>query len=249
MEEIANYNYVARSVELAATLGAETVIEIGCGDGRTLCAIQSNNPNIKLIGVDVSRETVICASEALTSFKDPEIAEGIALLDCHGNRVPIASNSADLVLLLHVLHHAGDLTLIREAARILRPGGILFVVDLSNRNPLVLILRLLWRFLPTNLRRRFDREYTVRDEAPPVRLVSPNQLNQFASSECLSLIMMEDDGLFAFIFTYILYALPPLRRPFALLILKTLRKMELAFVRRTPARHFAEGIARAWKLL
>lgn len=246
MEAMANYDYLTRSVELAASTRAKTVVEIGCGDGRGLHALQSNNPTLNLVGIEVAREKLISAANTISGDAITNPTQRLALIDCHGDRIPIGNDTVDLVLMLHVLHHAGNLRLVGEAARVLRPGGTLFVVDLSDRNPLVLMLRFAWRYLPSNLRNRFDREYTVAGNAPPVKLVNPSSLNATASMHGLQLCATEDDGLFAFLFVYFLIAIPALRSQEALILLNYLRMIERLLLIYTPARHLAVGVARVW---
>jgi SAM-dependent methyltransferase len=248
MEHIANYDYVARSVALATDLGARTVVEFGCGDGRTLRALHENDPSMRLVGVDVAREKLIQAENAFQFQGYHPTFRNVALIQCQGDVVPIARDSADLVLILHVLHHAGDLALVSEAARILRPGGTMFVVDISDTNPLVTITRIIWKYLPSIVRRQFNREYNVNGEAPIVQLVNPVILENFALRRNFRLSTSEDDGLFAFLFCYLLIAAPMFRRPFALHLLRCLRATERFLIRRTCARHWAAGIARIWTL-
>ena len=248
MEALANYDYVARAVSIAAEEGARTVVEIGCGDGRTLRALHKSDPKLKLVGIDVAREKIVRAAEALQAVNGHDEPGDIALIECQGEALPISSVSADLVLILHVLHHAGDLSLLREAARILRPGGTVFVVDISNRNPLAIFTRALWKYLPREIQRRFDREYTVDDAAPPVRLLSPKILEDAASGLGLQPKLVEDEGLFAFLFVYLLTAISALRTPLALRLLRLLCSIEQWLVRQPLARNLAVGIARTWTL-
>src|SRR5690606_1688377 len=50
-------------------------------------------------------------------------------------KVPLADESVDLAILSQALHHAEHPeTAVREAARILRPGGQLIILDLKEHN-------------------------------------------------------------------------------------------------------------------
>ena len=62
---------------------------------------------------------------------------GPALL-ADGLRLPFADGSLDMVYVQHVLHHVGDVErALAEAWRCLRPGGVLFLVETVEDNPII----------------------------------------------------------------------------------------------------------------
>jgi ubiquinone/menaquinone biosynthesis C-methylase UbiE len=55
-----------------------------------------------------------------------------------GLSLPLADQSFDLIYIQHVLHHIGDVTkALQEVHRCLVPGGILFLVETAEDNPLI----------------------------------------------------------------------------------------------------------------
>lgn len=243
---LANVDYVARAAALANELASSTIVEIGCGDGRTINALRKDKPNRMLIGIDVSSEKLSAASYESVTDQDQSSDAAIAFVQCQGRRVPIVSEMADLVMLLHVLHHTEGLILVDEASRILKPGGTLLIVDISSHNPFNQLTRYLWNFLPTFLRNNFDQEYIIDGKVPPARLVSPTLLTRKARLAGLSPCNNEDDGLFAFLFVYLMLAMPILRNRYTMSILTYLRKFEQFLILRTPARHFTVGLTRIY---
>lgn len=105
----------------AAPVGRGLAIEIGSGLGRICLALASRFDRV--VGLDISPEMVRRARELVT---DPRIefveSDGATL-------APMGSGEADLVLSFTVFQHIPDARLIegyiREAGRVLRPGGVL----------------------------------------------------------------------------------------------------------------------------
>lgn len=100
------------------------VIDFGCGYGRTLAyLLRAGYENT--IGIDFSfRMLTRCRSE----FPD------LRLIQNSGQTIPLQRHSADLVLLLAVLtcipRDKDQLAVLHEIARVLRPGGLVYISDL-----------------------------------------------------------------------------------------------------------------------
>jgi ubiquinone/menaquinone biosynthesis C-methylase UbiE len=96
------------------------LIDVGCGSGQTMSWFEHEHPRWKTAGIDVSRDGVTAARAA-----GLDVSLGDAL------QLPFASSSADLVITLDVLQHlpfpSGDEECLRECARVLKPGGYLFL--------------------------------------------------------------------------------------------------------------------------
>ncbi len=109
---------------LAVLDPAAVVADLGCGTGRTAAAVA---PFVsRVIAVDASREMLEAAGTRLTSHRNVEMREGTL------EAVPIADAAVDLALLVLVLHHVSDPSrILREARRVVRPGGTVLVLDMQ----------------------------------------------------------------------------------------------------------------------
>ncbi len=120
-----------RAVEVAlkkmiGPASVDTLVDLGTGTGRMLelFAPQAR----QAIGVDRNREMLAFARVAIE--KHGLANTQVRLADV--NDVPLKERSADLVIIHQVLHYLDNpLDTIREAHRLLRPGGRLVVVDLA----------------------------------------------------------------------------------------------------------------------
>jgi ubiquinone/menaquinone biosynthesis C-methylase UbiE len=102
------------------------LLDIGTGTGRVLELLA---PRVRqALGVDASKAMLALARARLSA---PGFAHcAVRLADMY--RLPLADRSFDTVVLQMVLHHAEDPAgAVREATRILAPGGKLLVIDLA----------------------------------------------------------------------------------------------------------------------
>ena len=106
------------------------MLDIGTGTGRLLELLA---PRVASgLGVDASRAMLALAR---TRLAKPGLSHcAVRLADMY--RLPLGDTGYDLVLLHMVLHHAEDTaSVLAEAARVLKPGGRLVVVDLAAHDP------------------------------------------------------------------------------------------------------------------
>jgi ubiquinone biosynthesis O-methyltransferase len=104
----------------------KTVLDLGCGGGFMSEALAQRGA--KVIGIDPSQPAIAIARKHAQ-------ATGLAI-DYRvgtGEELPVAANSADIVLCVDVLEHVRDLdAVLDEVRRVLKPGG-LFLFDTINR--------------------------------------------------------------------------------------------------------------------
>ena len=113
------------SLDLAELRGDETVLEIGCGNGRYLAALHERGHRGIVVGGDISEGMLRTARPA---------CEG-RLVVGDAQALPFATASADVVLAMHMLYHVPDRALgLTEIRRVLRPGGSALVLTNSERH-------------------------------------------------------------------------------------------------------------------
>ena len=111
--------------DLPALPDGSMVLEMGCGDGKTLSIMPAS---WRIAAVDISFQALLLARQARPDA-------GLLLADVC--RLPFQSESFDAALAFHVAGHLfldQRLALAKEAARVLRPGGRLFFRDFSRED-------------------------------------------------------------------------------------------------------------------
>jgi ArsR family transcriptional regulator len=121
--------------------GAGRLLDIGTGTGRVL----------ELLAPRVSQGIGVDASKAMLALARSRLARAglahcsVRLADMY--RLPLAEASFDLAIVQMVLHYAEDPPgVLAEAARVLRPGGRLILIDLARHDRSELVSRLAHRW-------------------------------------------------------------------------------------------------------
>jgi ubiquinone/menaquinone biosynthesis C-methylase UbiE len=102
------------------------LVDIGCGTGRFLDFLKQAWPRLPVIGLDLSEAYVRHARRHLRRWAR------INLVVASAEAIPAPDNSCDAVssiFLLHELPPEVRRTVIAEAARVLKPGGRLVLID------------------------------------------------------------------------------------------------------------------------
>ena len=97
------------------------VLDVGCGVGRLMLRLQRRG--CEVAGVDILRRDLVSARRLLAGNGPPS-----TFVQADGGRLPFIDASFDFVACTETLEHAADAAMmLRELARVLRPGGRLVV--------------------------------------------------------------------------------------------------------------------------
>ncbi|HEX5613655.1 MAG TPA: class I SAM-dependent methyltransferase [Acidimicrobiia bacterium] len=107
--------------EIAARLGAGTVLDVGCGVGHETNRLRASDRLV--VGVDYHAPTAVLAAR---EFAAPGAC---AFATCDGARLAIRDRSADYVCSSHIIEHFTDPERhVAELARVVRADGTAFVI-------------------------------------------------------------------------------------------------------------------------
>jgi SAM-dependent methyltransferase len=96
------------------------VLDVGCGAGSIAKAVKRARPDLEVLGCDLSE------SALATARSD---AEGVDFRLATAERLPFEDGALDFVWIVDVLEHVDDPErVIREVARVLKPGGGFHIV-------------------------------------------------------------------------------------------------------------------------
>lgn len=109
----------------------QSVLDIGCGFGGTLAAINRTHREMSLVGVNVDpRQLDICRSV------EPCNGNALRWEEADACQLPFAHGSFDRVLCIEAMFHfASRRRFFEQAARVLRAGGVLVASDIVLRRP------------------------------------------------------------------------------------------------------------------
>lgn len=124
-------SWAAWSRLLGHLLPPLTVADLGCGEGYL--TIEAAQWASRVIAIDRSA-AVLHEARGLAARRG---ASNIAWCGGDLEALPLATASVDVVLLSQALHHAvSPASALAEAARVLRPGGTLLLMDLRRHDQL-----------------------------------------------------------------------------------------------------------------
>ncbi|HEY0935112.1 MAG TPA: class I SAM-dependent methyltransferase [Trebonia sp.] len=114
----------ARVIDLAAPAVADTIVDVGCGNGAYLAELVRRGLGTRVLGLDLSLG-MLAAARLRLSETDPRPA----LAGGDAAALPLCDGAASLVLAPHMLYHVPEpADALRELRRVTRPGGRVVIV-------------------------------------------------------------------------------------------------------------------------
>lgn len=108
-----------------------TLVDVGAGNGVAAVSFALEGFKVTALEPDPS-ETI--GAGAIALLKEAYTLDNLTIHQTTGEQIPCPDNSIDIVYARQAMHHANDLNaFIKEAARVLKPGGLYF----ANRDHVV----------------------------------------------------------------------------------------------------------------
>lgn len=110
------------------------LLEVGCGAGNLL--VQASVPGSYPVALDLSMQALTFVRSRFQDIRsDATTPRGYACTQAIGELLPLADGSFDCVLMSEVIEHLeAPQVSIREAVRVLRPGGRLLITTPNYRS-------------------------------------------------------------------------------------------------------------------
>ncbi len=119
MDRRRNADVIVETLDLAG----KRVVDVGCGDGHL--ARHMARHGAAVLGVE-------CSPRQLAKARAAEPQPGVEIVEGVGQALPAADASADVVVFFNSLHHIPPdfmVPALAEAARVLKPGGVVYVSE------------------------------------------------------------------------------------------------------------------------
>jgi arsenite methyltransferase len=133
--------YLFHTAQISVTIsGCREVVDLGCGPATQLAQVAGLHPEASFLGVDLSPKMLGDAESHVRSLGLDNVRFELGDI----TRLDLPDRSADAVLSTLVLHHLPSydhlLACFREVARVLRPGGALYLADFGRLKSLKSVL-------------------------------------------------------------------------------------------------------------
>jgi MPBQ/MSBQ methyltransferase len=118
-------------IKLTRIENGQSVLDVGCGFGGTLAAINKGWQDMRLVGLNIDRRQLdICRTIM------PRPGNALALVMGDACALPFRRDAVDrLVCLEAMFHFRSRAEFLRRAAEVLRPGGRVALSDILFRHP------------------------------------------------------------------------------------------------------------------
>jgi ubiquinone/menaquinone biosynthesis C-methylase UbiE len=110
----------------------QTILDLGCSVGMSTFALQDTYPNATVTGLDLSPYFL-----AIAQYRSQQTQRSVKWVHAAAEATPFADQSFDLVstcLMCHELPQEATKAILKEAHRLLKPGGHLAIMDMNPQS-------------------------------------------------------------------------------------------------------------------
>jgi len=180
------------------------VLDLGCGPGALSFFLNSVNPDLHIVGVDISKHSIEHAHNRVTK----EDKRSIDFCIADAKTLPFPSETFDGVISINLLHHSPDLQVLGEVQRVMKSGGRLLLIDLTPHNPFINFFRRVWFLVPRGIKKRGASELGKDYRMPRKFSHSRDELVSTLNNHGFNITKEERKHLFIFCFSYLVKIFP-----------------------------------------
>ncbi|MCW5853647.1 MAG: class I SAM-dependent methyltransferase [Anaerolineae bacterium] len=130
-EHLGGINATQRLLAMCGARGSQRALDIGCGSGYTVCRLASDYV-AQVSALDISRRGVEDTAKRVVKAG---VGERVGVVQADAHRLPFRPSLFDIVVAESVLIFCDVQQVLGEMARVLQPGGVLGVNELTLLQP------------------------------------------------------------------------------------------------------------------
>ncbi len=124
------YSLAQEALECMKLTGEESILDVGCGDGRITAELSQQVPRGKVKGIDPSASMIDLALRSFPKNNYPNLSFAMVSAEEMGIEEPV-----DLVIVLNALHWVRDpKKAIANCTATLKPGGTLYILTFPRES-------------------------------------------------------------------------------------------------------------------
>lgn len=124
--DTAEGDFLGQVASRAEIESGQLVIDAGCGSGGPAVALAASVPEISIVGLTISKEQAATANNYIDTCG---LARTISVMQGDYHHLPVGNEVADRVLFLESMSYGEMDVVLREAFRVLRLGGKVYIKE------------------------------------------------------------------------------------------------------------------------
>lgn len=128
--EAPNTRFAEDALAYLKQLSSPEILDVGAGTARIPILMAKKRPDVRILGIDLAREMI---RVGVRNVAAADVADQVRLTVMDAKLLRIPGGYYDMVVSNSTIHHLADpIFVLREMARVTKPGGAIVIRDLAR---------------------------------------------------------------------------------------------------------------------